>query len=88
MGRSWADLSEEEKTDVDREMCEASQKNMVVYYRAEIKAALLGKSLPKHVSKTLFGNGIMVRSGSGGRQGLRFKIDQNVLKKYRVLIEK
>lgn len=86
MTKGWVDLSEEEKTDLDREMCEASQKNMMVYYRAEIKAALLGKSLPKHISKTLYGNGIMVKSSGG--QGLRFKIDQSVLKKYRGLIEK
>ncbi|MGD0803936.1 MAG: hypothetical protein ABSA11_07675 [Candidatus Bathyarchaeia archaeon] len=88
MAKVWIELTEKEKTEVNREMCETSQKNMVVYYSAEIKAALLGKSLPKHISKTLFGNGIMVRSGSGGRQGLRFKIDQNVFKKYRGLIEK
>lgn len=86
MVRGWMDLTEVEKTERDREMCEASQKNMVVYYRAEIKAALSGKSIPKHVSKTLFGNGIMVRSD--GRRGLRCKIDKNIVKKYRDLIEK
>jgi len=84
MVRGWMDLTEVEKTERDREMCEASQKNMMIFYEAEIKAALSGKSIPKHVSKTLFGNGIMVRSG--GRRGLRCKIDQNVLRKYRGLI--
>ena len=45
MAKVWIDLSEEEKTEMNREMLKAGQKNMVVYYRAEIKA-LLGKSLP------------------------------------------
>jgi hypothetical protein len=85
--RSWADLSEEEKIVIDMEMCEASQENMVIYYKAEIKVALSGKSIPKHVSKTLCENGIMVRIGVSGSSRLRFKIDQNILKKYRGLIE-
>lgn len=83
--RSWSDLSEKEKEKIDKEMCEKSQENMLLFYRNEIKNFLSGEPLPKRIARALYGNGIVLRKGKG-RFGAKYKIDAVVLKKYRDLI--